>query len=241
MIVTLVLLGQVLELRARSHTGAAIRALLGLAPTTARRRARPTAASEDVPLDQVHVGDRLRVRPGEKVPVDGVVARRHERRRRVDGHRRADPGRETPGDRSSAARSTAPASFVMRAERVGADTLLAQIVAHGRARRSAAARRSRSWPTCVAATSCRPWSSSRSSTFVVWARSGPEPRHGARARQRGRGADHRVPVRAGARDADVDHGRDAARAPRRACCSGTPRRSRSCARSTRSSSTRPAR
>ena len=71
-IVTLVLLGQVLELRARSQTGAAIRALLGLAPKTARRL-RDDGSEEDVPLDQVHVGDRLRVRPGEKVPVDGVV------------------------------------------------------------------------------------------------------------------------------------------------------------------------
>ncbi len=72
MIVTLVLLGQVLELRARSRTGAAIRALLGLAPKTARR-VRPDGTDEDVPLDEVVPGDRLRVRPGEKIPVDGVV------------------------------------------------------------------------------------------------------------------------------------------------------------------------
>src|SRR5213076_3125060 len=71
-IATLVLLGQVLELRARSQTGAAIKALLGLAPETARR-IREDGSEEDVPLDQVQVGDRLRVRPGEKVPVDGVV------------------------------------------------------------------------------------------------------------------------------------------------------------------------
>src|SRR5258705_13746848 len=71
-IVTLVLLGQVLELRARSRTGAAIRALLGLAPTTARR-VREDGVEDDVPLAHVHAGDRLRVRPGEKVPVDGVV------------------------------------------------------------------------------------------------------------------------------------------------------------------------
>ena len=72
MIVTLVLLGQVLELAARSRTGAAIRALLGLAPKVARRL-RPDGAEEDVPLAEVTVGDRLRVRPGEKVPVDGSV------------------------------------------------------------------------------------------------------------------------------------------------------------------------
>ena len=71
-ITTLVLLGQVLELRARSQTGAAIKALLGLAPKTARR-IRDEWKEEDVPLDHVHVGDRLRVRPGEKIPVDGVV------------------------------------------------------------------------------------------------------------------------------------------------------------------------
>ena len=73
-IVTLVLLGQVMELRARSRTGAAIRALLGLAPKTARRLA-ADGTEQDVPLDQIQVGDRLRVRPGEKVPVDGTVSR----------------------------------------------------------------------------------------------------------------------------------------------------------------------
>ena len=72
MITTLVLLGQVLELRARSRTSSAIRALLGLAPKTARRL-RDDGSEEDVPLEQVQPGDRLRVRPGEKVPVDGVV------------------------------------------------------------------------------------------------------------------------------------------------------------------------
>ena len=92
-IVVLVLLGQVLELRARSRTSAAIRSLLGLAPKTARR-VDADGERDDVPLEHVHVGDRLRVRPGERVPVDGVVARGHERRRRVDGHRRADPGGE---------------------------------------------------------------------------------------------------------------------------------------------------
>ena len=84
-IVTLILLGQVLELRARSQTGAAIRALLGLAAKTARR-IRPDGDEEDVPLDAVEAGDRLRVRPGEKVPVDGTVVEGSSSRRRVDGH-----------------------------------------------------------------------------------------------------------------------------------------------------------
>ncbi len=74
-IISLTLLGQVLELKARSETGAAIKALLGLAPKTARR-IRDDGSEEDIPLTHVHPGDRLRVRPGEKVPVDGVGARR---------------------------------------------------------------------------------------------------------------------------------------------------------------------
>ena len=94
-IVTLVLLGQVLELRARRQTGSAIRALLGLAPKTARRIG-DDGREEDVPLDAVVPGDRLRVRPGEKIPVDGVVL---EGSSAVDESmitRRADPGREKP-------------------------------------------------------------------------------------------------------------------------------------------------
>ncbi len=110
-IVTLVLLGQVLELRARGRTGAALRALLGLAAKTARRLD-ADGGEQDVPLDQVQPGDRLRVRPGEKVPVDGVVLEGHEPGRRVDGHRRADPGRaRRAATASSAAPSTAPARW----------------------------------------------------------------------------------------------------------------------------------
>ena len=90
-ITTLVLLGQVLELRARSQTGQAIKALLGLSPKTARR-INPDGNEEDVPLDHVHVGDRLRVRPGEKIPVDGVVLEGSSCCRRVDDKRRADSG-----------------------------------------------------------------------------------------------------------------------------------------------------
>ena len=126
-IVTLVLLGQVLELRARSQTNAAIKALLGLAPKTARR-IKPDGSEEDVPLDQVQVGDRLRVRPGEKVPVDGVV---------VEGTSSVDeamvtgeaiPVEKAKGDRVIGATINGTGALVMEAQRIGADTLLAQIV-----------------------------------------------------------------------------------------------------------------
>jgi P-type Cu+ transporter len=126
-IVTLVLLGQVLELRARSRTGTAIRALLGLAPKTARRILDETT-EEDVPLDQVQPGDRLRVRPGEKVPVDGIV---------LDGTSSVDesmisgepvPVEKRPGDPLIGATVNGTGSLVMQAERVGSETLLARIV-----------------------------------------------------------------------------------------------------------------
>jgi heavy metal translocating P-type ATPase len=126
-IVTLVLLGQVLELRARSRTGAAIRALLGLAPKTARRVGED-GSEEDVALDSVQSGDLLRVRPGEKVPVDGLV---------IEGRSAVDesmitgepiPSEKGPDDRVIGATVNASGSLVIRAERVGAETLLAQIV-----------------------------------------------------------------------------------------------------------------
>ena len=126
-IVTLVLLGQVMELRARSRTGAAIRALLGLAPKTARR-IREDGTEEDVPLEHVHPGDRLRVRPGEKVPVDGVV---------LEGSSAVDesmvtgesmPVAKQPGDRVIGGTVNGTGTSIMRAERVGSETLLAQIV-----------------------------------------------------------------------------------------------------------------
>jgi Cu+-exporting ATPase len=126
-IVALVLLGQVLELRARSQTSGAIRALLGLAPKTAKRLDNQ-GGEADVPLDQVQVGDRLRVRPGEKVPVDGSV---------LEGHSSVDEsmisGEPIPVEKDKDAKVTAgtvngTGGFVMRAERIGADTLLAQIV-----------------------------------------------------------------------------------------------------------------
>jgi Cu+-exporting ATPase len=127
-ITALVLLGQVLELRARSRTSSAIKALLGLAPKTARRLRDDGSEEEDVPLDQVHPGDRLRVRPGEKVPVDGVV---------IEGASSVDEsmvtGEPIPVEKSAESRVTGgtvngTGGFVMRAERVGSETLLAQIV-----------------------------------------------------------------------------------------------------------------
>ena len=126
-IVTLVLLGQVLELRARSQTSSAIRALLDLAPKRARRL-HEDGTDEDIPLEEVVPGDRLRVRPGEKVPVDGVV---------LEGHSAVDesmitgepvPAEKNPGDKVTGATVNTTGSFVMRAERVGSDTMLAQIV-----------------------------------------------------------------------------------------------------------------
>ena len=126
-IVSLTLLGQVLELRARSSTSAAIKALLRLAPPTARRM-REDGSDEEVPLDQVRLGDRLRVRPGDKVPVDGQV---------IDGHSNVDeslltgeslPVSKNPGDRLIGGTQNANGSLVMRADRVGGETMLAQIV-----------------------------------------------------------------------------------------------------------------
>jgi P-type Cu+ transporter len=126
-IVTLVLLGQVLELRARGRTGAALRALLSLAPPTARRIT--DADDEEVPLAAVQVGDRVRVRPGEKVPVDGVVV---EGRGAVDESMvtgESIPVDKRPGDHLIGGTVNGTGSFVMQAEKVGADTLLARIVA----------------------------------------------------------------------------------------------------------------
>ena len=125
-IVVLVLLGQVLELRARSRTGSAIKALLNLAPPTARQVA--PGGDHEVPLDQVKVGDWLRVVPGDKVPVDGAV---------VEGHSSVEesmvtgeplPVEKVVGDKVTGGTVNGSGSFVMRAERIGSDTLLGQIV-----------------------------------------------------------------------------------------------------------------
>ena len=126
-IISLTLLGQMLELRARSQTSAAIKSLLGLAPKTARR-INPDGTEEDVPLTHVHVGDTLRVRPGEKVPVDGAV---------LEGSSAVDeamltgeplPVTKRPGDKVIGATMNTSGSLVIRSEKVGAQTMLAQIV-----------------------------------------------------------------------------------------------------------------
>lgn len=126
-ITALVLLGQVLELRARNKTGSAIRALLGLAPKTARKIA-PNGTEEDVPVEHIHVGDHLRVRPGEKIPVDGEI---------TEGQSVVDesmitgepiPVEKDTGDKVTGATVNGTGSFVMRATKVGSDTLLSQIV-----------------------------------------------------------------------------------------------------------------
>ena len=126
-IVSLTLLGQILELKARSQTSAAIKSLLGLAPKTARR-IKPDGAEEDIPLTHVHIGDMLRVRPGEKVPVDGAV---------LEGESALDesmltgepiPVTKRPGDKLIGATINASGSLIMRADKVGAQTMLSQIV-----------------------------------------------------------------------------------------------------------------
>ncbi len=173
-ITVLVLLGQVLELRARSRTSSAIKALLNLAPPTARR-VRADGAEEDVPLEVVAVGDRLRVRPGERVPVDGVV---------VEGASAVDEsmvtGEPIPVEKVSGIRVTGgtvngTGTVVMRAERVGSETLLARIVHMvGEAQRTRApiqrlADQVSAWfvPTVVGIAVL---------TFIGWGLWGPEPR-----------------------------------------------------------------
>jgi Cu+-exporting ATPase len=173
-ITTLVLLGQVLELRARSATSGAIRALLGLAPKTARRL-RADGSEEDVPLAHVQPGDRLRVRPGERVPVDGAV---------TEGVSAVDesmvtgepiPVEKGPGARVTGGTVNGTGGFVMRAERVGADTLLAQIV-----RMVALAQRSRA-PIQRLADHVSAWFVPAvvmvaGVTALLWGLYGPEPR-----------------------------------------------------------------
>ena len=173
-IVTLILLGQVLELRARSRTGAALKALLGLAAKTARRIL-DDGSEEDVPLEDVHVGDRLRVRPGEKVPVDGIV---------LEGGGPVDESMVTgepmavvkePDDRVVGATVNGTGSFVMRAEKVGAETLLARIVQMvGEAQRSRAPIQKQA--DIVAAYFVPAVVVTAVVTFVVWGVFGPDPK-----------------------------------------------------------------
>ncbi len=173
-IVALVLLGQVLELRARSATSGAIRALLGLAPKTARR-IDASGNESDVPLEHVQVGDRLRVRPGERVPVDGVV---------IEGTSSVDesmltgepiPVEKTTGSKVTGGTLNATGGFVITAERVGRDTLLAQIV-----KMVAEAQRSRA-PIQRLADHVAAWFVPvvvliAIATAVIWGVWGPEPR-----------------------------------------------------------------
>src|SRR5690606_36145336 len=126
-IISLTLMGQLFELRARSSTSAAIRSLLQLAPDIARR-IRADGEEEDIPLSHVHVGDRLRVRPGEKVPVDGVV---EEGSSAIDESMLTGepmPVRKAVGDKAIGATINGTGSLVIRAEKVGSATVLAQIV-----------------------------------------------------------------------------------------------------------------
>jgi Cu+-exporting ATPase len=173
-ITTLVLLGQVMELRARSRTSAAIRALLDLSPKTARL-VKADGSEEDIPLDRVKPGDRLRVRPGEKVPVDGVV---------LDGHSAVDesmitgesiPVEKVPGCKVIGSTVNSTGSFTMRAERVGSETILAQIV-----QLVSQAQRSRA-PIQHLADKVAAWFvpaviGVAAGTFLVWGWVGPQPR-----------------------------------------------------------------
>ncbi len=173
-IVTLVLLGQVLELRARSQTGTAIKKLLGMAAKSARRLL-DDGTEDDVSLEAVHVGDRLRVRPGEKVPVDGVVL---EGRSSIDESMISGepiPVEKQAGDRVVGATLNGTGSLVMRAEKVGADTLLSRIVAM-----VAEAQRSRApiqkLADVVAGYFVPVVIGVALVTFAVWALAGPDPR-----------------------------------------------------------------
>ena len=172
-ITALIFVGQVLELRARSATGQAIRALLGLAPKTARRVR--DGAEEDVPIEHVHVGDVLRIRPGEKIPVDGVVV---EGRSSVDESMISGepiPVEKADGDGLTGATVNGTGALLMRAERVGRDTMLAQIV-----RMVADAQRSRA-PIQALADKVSAWFVPAVVVvavlaFAVWSLVGPEPR-----------------------------------------------------------------
>ena len=217
-ITTLVLLGQVLELRAREQTSGALKALLSLTPKTARRLS-ARGSDEEVPLDQVLAGDRLRVRPGDRVPVDGAV---------LEGASAVDesmvtgeslPVEKRAGDTVIGGTLNGRGGFVMRADKIGAETMLARIV-----QLVADAQRSRA-PIQRLADQVAGWfvpavlAVAALAFLAWWIRAGAVrqlcPGGG------GLGADHRLPMRAGPGDADVDHGR---RGPRRSAGRADPER-----------------
>ena len=212
-ITVLVLLGQILELRARDHTSGAIRALIALAPETARRVAADGSDAE-IPVADIGMGDRLRIRPGDKTPVDGVVL---EGRSAVDESLitgESMPVTRSAGDRVVAGSLNMTGAFVMRADKVGADTLLAQIV-----RMVSQAQRSRAPIQRLAdrvSGGLRPRRDrSRYSGGGRLGSARPRAPPVLCAAGGGVGVDHRLSLRPWARDADLDHGRRRAGRPGR--------------------------
>lgn len=209
-ITTLVLLGQVLELRARSATSSAIRALLDLSPKTATRV--KDGIDEEIPLEHVHIGDLLRVRPGEKIPVDGIV---------VEGRSSVDesmitgepiPAQKSEGNQVTGATVNQTGGFVMRAERVGSETMLAQIVKMvSEAQRVA----------CANSKTCRPGvrnlrANRRSDCPGLIHRLGilrPGSSYGLCGHQCSRGVDHCLPMCFGLSNTNVHHGGNGGRCP----------------------------
>ena len=228
-IVTLVILGQVLELRARARTGDAIRRLLTLTPAVARRLG-PDGTERDVAIDAIMAGDRLRVRPGERVPTDGTV---------LDGSTSIDesmvtgepiPVERRAGDPVTGGTVNGTGAFTMRADRVGSETLVAQIAAM-----VATAGRSRA-PIQATADVVAAWFVpavviAAAATFAAWGAFGPAPSLANALVAAGIGAHHRVPVRARAGDPRVGHDRHRPRRPRRGAdpgreIAGAPREGR---------------
>jgi len=204
-IIALVLLGQVMELRARSQTNAAIKLLLGLAPNSARI-VRGDGTEEDIPLEQVQPGDLLRVRPGEKIPVDGVV---------TDGSSAVDesmvsgepiPVEKISGEKLIGATLNGTGSLLMRAQKVGSDTLLSQIV-----RMVSEAQRSRApiqkLADVVAGYFVPAVVGVAVIAFVIWGAWGPEPRLAHAIVNAVAVLDHSLPLCIGTGYSHVDHGR----------------------------------
>jgi hypothetical protein len=201
-ITVLVLLGQVLELEARERTSGALKALLGLAPLTARRIS--DAGEEEVALDALQIGDRLRIRPGEKMPVDGVVEEGSSSVDEAMVTGEAMPVAKQAGDAVIGGTINAGGALVITARKLGRDTLLARIV-----QMVAQAQRSRADPAAGGSGGglvCARHPAGGAAGFCrldgLGAATAPCPC----ADRRGFGADHRLPLRAGAGHADVDHG-----------------------------------